>query len=92
MSVAPPTEDRLTNSEIVEMGRGVRTVVLSAKFGGGHKSTADALRHWWESTVPTGTLQVVDYFDEFVSPVRRRCERAPAGVGWTATYRSAGLV
>jgi len=73
----------MTIPEILEMGRGVRTVVLSAKFGGGHKSTADALRNWWETNIPTGTLQVVDYFDEFVSPVLT----SAATIGYTQSVR-----
>lgn len=83
MSVAPPPEDRLSITELLELGRGVRTVVLSAKFGGGHKSTADALRHWWESSIPGGSLQVLDYFEEFVSPVLT----SAATIGYTQSVR-----
>src|SRR5436190_7716668 len=32
--------------------RGIRILILSAKFGGGHKSTAEAIGYWWERHVP----------------------------------------
>jgi processive 1,2-diacylglycerol beta-glucosyltransferase len=83
MSVAPPPEGRLTDPQIRELGRGVRAVILSAKFGGGHKSTADALRYWWESAIPEGTISVLDYFDEFVSPFLTNA----ATIGYTQSVR-----
>ena len=83
MSVAPPPEGRLTEPEVRELGRGVRAVILSAKFGGGHKSTADALRYWWESSIPEGQISVLDYFDEFVSPFLTNA----ATIGYTQSVR-----
>jgi len=83
MSVAPPPEGRLTEPEVRELGRGVRAVILSAKFGGGHKSTADALRYWWDNSLPEGHIEVLDYFDEFVSPVLTNA----AHIGYTQSVR-----
>lgn len=59
-----------------------RVLLLSARFGGGHKSAAEALRHWWEANVG-GCIRVMDYFDAFVSPVITEA----ASMGYTQSVR-----
>ena len=51
MSSAPPIRN-LTDAELVTRSYGARVLVLSAKFGGGHKSTADALGQWFARLAP----------------------------------------
>lgn len=58
-------------------------MILSAKFGGGHKSAADALLHWWQQNVGTGEIRVLDYFEEFVSSVTTQA----ASIGYTQSVR-----
>lgn len=62
---------------------GPRVLVLSARFGGGHRSAAEALRAWWESSGAPGTLEVLDYYDAFVSPVVTHA----ASIGYTQSVR-----
>ena len=66
-----------------DLTHGVKALILSAKFGGGHKSTADALRSWWEHNATGGEARVVDYYDEFVSPVLTQA----ATIGYTQSVR-----
>ena len=66
-----------------ETARRARILVLSARFGGGHKSTAEALGYWWERNIPGSEIRVVDYFDEFVSPVTTHA----ATIGYTQSVR-----
>jgi len=73
-----PARERL-----LEASRGFRALVLSAKFGGGHKTTAEAIGSWWEQHVPSGKATILDHFDEFVSPVTARA----ASVGYTQSVR-----
>jgi processive 1,2-diacylglycerol beta-glucosyltransferase len=61
----------------------IRVLILSAKFGGGHKSTAEAIAYWWERNVPTSEVRVLDYFDHFVSPVTTQA----ASIGYTQSVR-----
>jgi processive 1,2-diacylglycerol beta-glucosyltransferase len=68
---------------LLEGSRGARVLILSARFGGGHKSTADALGHWLEQHVPDSRIRILDYFDEFVSPVTT----AAASFGYTQSVR-----
>lgn len=63
--------------------RGARVLILSARFGGGHKSTAEAIRAWWEENVPTCEVKVLDYFDEFVSSSITQA----ASIGYTQSVR-----
>jgi processive 1,2-diacylglycerol beta-glucosyltransferase len=62
---------------------GPRVLVLSAKFGGGHKSAAEALSAWWEAEADSGSLEVLDYYDAFVSPFVTQA----ASVGYTQSVR-----
>jgi processive 1,2-diacylglycerol beta-glucosyltransferase len=45
-----------------------RVLILYAKFGGGHKSSAEALAAWFRQHIE-GEVTVLDHFEEFVSPV-----------------------
>jgi processive 1,2-diacylglycerol beta-glucosyltransferase len=83
MNAAPPPASSALPPGLEETARSARVLVLSARFGGGHKSTAEALRHWWETHVPDGQLRVVDYFDEFVSPLMTQA----ATIGYTQSVR-----
>lgn len=69
--------------ELERMAPKTRVLVLSAKFGGGHKSTAEAIGHWWHANVPDGEISVVDYYDEFVSPTITQA----ATIGYTQSVR-----
>lgn len=82
MSSAPPIRN-LTDAELIDKAKGARVLVLSAKFGGGHKSTAEALGHWFEENLPDSKVRVLDYFEEFVSPVTT----AAASFGYTQSVR-----
>lgn len=62
---------------------GPRVLILSAKFGGGHKTAAEAILHWWQQNVDAGEIRVLDYFEEFVSPVTTRA----ASIGYTQSVR-----
>lgn len=62
---------------------GARILLFSARFGGGHKSTADALGHWLEHHLPDSQVEIMDYFDQFVSPVTT----AAASFGYTQSVR-----
>ncbi|HEU4752992.1 MAG TPA: glycosyltransferase, partial [Armatimonadota bacterium] len=83
MNAAPPSASRALTPLLEGAARRARVLILSAKFGGGHKSTAEALRYWWEANVPENGLRVVDYFDEFVSPVMTQA----ATIGYTQSVR-----
>jgi len=63
--------------------RPLRALILSARFGGGHKSAAEALRAAWEELVPGGDVEVVDYYDRFVSPF----VTSAADIGYTQSVR-----
>lgn len=58
-------------------------LILSAKFGGGHKTTAEALCAAWECAIPGGRVQVLDHYEEFVSPVVTQA----ASIGYTQSVR-----
>lgn len=62
---------------------GPRVLVLSARFGGGHKSAAEALSAWWEAEADSGSLEVLDYYDAFVSPFVTQA----ASIGYTQSVR-----
>lgn len=64
-------------------GRTPRVLVLSARFGGGHKSAAEAVRAWWDANVAESRMEVIDYFDEFVSPFITHS----AAIGYTQSVR-----
>lgn len=63
--------------------RPTKALILSARFGGGHKSAAEALSASWRRSVPGGSVEVVDYYDEFVSPVVTNA----ADIGYTQSVR-----
>jgi processive 1,2-diacylglycerol beta-glucosyltransferase len=63
--------------------RPLRALILSARFGGGHKSAAEALLAAWEELVPGGDVEVVDYYDRFVSPF----VTGAADIGYTQSVR-----
>lgn len=69
--------------DFTSAGQGARIGILSARFGGGHKSTAEALDGWWARHVPGSTVEVIDYYDEFVSPAITRA----ATIGYTQSVR-----
>lgn len=46
----------------------LRALILSARFGGGHKSAAEALSASWQRLIRGGSVSTIDYYDEFVSP------------------------
>ena len=69
--------------ELAKLAEKTRVLVLSAKFGGGHKSTAEAIGHWWNNNVPDNDLRVVDYYDEFVSSTITQA----ATIGYTQSVR-----
>ncbi len=82
--VAPPeVEPPLPTPAELAAARGKRVVIFSARFGGGHRSTAEALASWWEQHVPDSPVTVIDYFDEFVS----RMTTVAAGIGYTQSVR-----
>lgn len=63
--------------------RPIKALILSARFGGGHKSAAEALSASWRGLVPEGRVDVVDYYDEFVSPFVTNA----ADIGYTQSVR-----
>ncbi|MFN3652269.1 MAG: MGDG synthase family glycosyltransferase [Armatimonadota bacterium] len=63
--------------------RGPRLLILSARFGGGHKTVAEALADWWERHAPGGKVEILDYYDEFVHPFTTLA----ASVGYTQSVR-----
>jgi len=69
--------------EILNGCRGLRVLVLSARFGGGHKSTAEALASWWDQSGAGCQVRVLDYYDEFVSSWISEA----ASVGYTQSVR-----
>lgn len=71
------------DAELLDVARRSRVLVLSAKFGGGHKSAAEALVSWWETNLPGAEIRIVDYYDEFVSPVVTHA----ASIGYTQSVR-----
>jgi processive 1,2-diacylglycerol beta-glucosyltransferase len=77
----------LTGQDLAATGipatRPMRALILSARFGGGHKSAADALSTSWKNLVPGGEVSVVDYYDEFVSPFLTNA----ADIGYTQSVR-----
>jgi processive 1,2-diacylglycerol beta-glucosyltransferase len=77
------TSPALDEPGLLEAARGSRVLVLSARFGGGHKSSAEAVRAWWDEHVPSGSIEVLDYYDEFVSPVLTQA----ASIGYTQSVR-----
>jgi processive 1,2-diacylglycerol beta-glucosyltransferase len=85
VAVAPPPAEAAPelSSVLRHLGEDKRVLVLSAKFGGGHKSAAEALRSWWEENIPASRVDVVDYYDEFVSPVVTQT----ASIGYTQSVR-----
>lgn len=78
---APMLADRERNPSHLRT-RPIRSLILSASFGGGHKSAAEALRASWEEQ-GCGEVQVVDYYNEFVSPV----VTGAADIGYTQSVR-----
>jgi processive 1,2-diacylglycerol beta-glucosyltransferase len=66
-----------------QTGRPPRVLVLSARFGGGHRSAAEAIHAWWQQHVPDVEMEVLDYFDEFVSPFVTQS----ASIGYTQSVR-----
>jgi len=83
MTMAPTLPQPREEAGLFARGRGRRVLVLSARFGGGHRSTAEAIRHWWERHVPDSDLRVLDHYDEFVNPVITET----ASVGYTQSVR-----
>jgi processive 1,2-diacylglycerol beta-glucosyltransferase len=61
----------------------LRALILSARFGGGHKSAADALSASWKRLIPGGNVSTIDYYDEFVSPFVTNA----ADIGYTQSVR-----
>lgn len=53
-----------------------RCMVLSATYGHGHDSAARAVMEWLRELEPNLGLQMVDYFERFVSPLYARLTRA----------------
>jgi processive 1,2-diacylglycerol beta-glucosyltransferase len=75
-----------TGSKEARVGDPPRTLwvlILSARFGGGHKSTDEAISNWWTLHVPHAEVRVLDYYDEFVSPVVTQA----ASIGYTQSVR-----
>lgn len=85
VAVASPQGDMAPelSAALRELGEDKRILVLSAKFGGGHKSAAEALRSWWEENIPRSKVDVLDYYDEFVSPIVTQS----ASIGYTQSVR-----
>ena len=77
----------LSSSTAVADGAGApagsRVLVLSARFGGGHRSAAEAILHSWRDRHPDGEIRILEYFEEFVSPVTTRA----ASIGYTQSVR-----
>jgi processive 1,2-diacylglycerol beta-glucosyltransferase len=80
LEVPDPQPARKGGRKVV---RHPRILVLSAKFGGGHKSAAEAIRAWWDQNVPGSEITVLDHFDQFVSPVVTQA----ASIGYTQSVR-----
>jgi processive 1,2-diacylglycerol beta-glucosyltransferase len=74
---------RLPDNEVLAGSNGVRILVLSARFGGGHKTAAEALTGWWEQSGAGCSVRIVDYYDRFVSPMITHA----ASVGYTQSVR-----
>jgi len=51
------------------MASELRILIFTARFGGGHKTAAEALAAAFEREAPGASVEVMDYFDAFVSPV-----------------------
>jgi processive 1,2-diacylglycerol beta-glucosyltransferase len=83
MNSALPVSERPEDARLLERARGKRVLILSARFGGGHKSAAEAIASWWGRHVPDSSVQVLDYYDEFVSPFTT----AAASFGYTQSVR-----
>jgi processive 1,2-diacylglycerol beta-glucosyltransferase len=79
---APTLESQDTDSGLIET-RPIKALILSARFGGGHRSAAEALQAGWQKCVPMGDVQVVDYYDHFVSPM----VTGAADIGYTQSVR-----
>jgi processive 1,2-diacylglycerol beta-glucosyltransferase len=79
---APTLESHFIDSGLKET-RPIKALILSARFGGGHRSAAEALSAGWQKCVPDGDVQVVDYYDQFVSPV----VTGAADIGYTQSVR-----
>ena len=78
-----PSPGEPSSGTVSQTGRHARVLLLSARFGGGHRSAAEAILHWWEQNVPASEIRILDYFDEFVSPVVTNA----ASVGYTQSVR-----
>lgn len=74
---------QLDSDGLLAASHGLRVLILSARFGGGHKSTAEALASWWEQSGAKCSVRVVDHYEAFVSPVISEA----ASIGYTQSVR-----
>ncbi len=70
-------------TNLLRASSSLRILILSAGFGGGHQSTAEALASWWEQAGCGAQVKVIDYYGHFVSPVISQA----ATIGYTQSVR-----